>query len=127
MKNNNILIASIVIALGLSIYNTISIYSLKSEDSINEKSNDKTYINPAPNSKNELVPAHKNMMDNPLTPQMNNKKDGPTTAIQFNKDVHDFGNVNIDTENKYSFVFTNFGSLVGVGGDGCALDAFVDY
>ena len=43
-----------------------------------------------------------------MTPQMNNNS-GPTTSMVFNDDVHDFGSVDIETENKYSFVFINEG------------------
>ena len=34
----------------------------------------------------------------------------PKTSIKFNKDSHDFGNIEQDTENKYSFTFTNTGN-----------------
>ena len=33
----------------------------------------------------------------------------PKTTIAFSNDSHDFGNIEQDTENKYSFTFTNTG------------------
>jgi hypothetical protein len=107
MKTNNILTIGLVITLCIALYNMNSINELKGETEITDSNN--TYIKPAPPQMNkDLNSAQKNMMNNPLTPQMNNNS-GPTTLMAFNDDVHDFGTVDIETENKYSFVFTNEG------------------
>lgn len=46
----------------------------------------------------------------PSTPQSNTQQPaGPTTSVRFNEEVHNFGNVDIDTDNPHSFVFTNTG------------------
>ena len=105
--NNNILAIGLVIAIGISFFNFYSIRTLN--ESYGEKETDKTYIKPAPlNNQKDFNSAQKNMLNNPLTPQMNNNN-GPTTSMVFNEDVHDFGSVDIETENKHSFVFTNLG------------------
>ena len=105
--NNNILAIGLVIAIGISLFNFYSIRTLN--ESYGEKETDKTYIKPAPlNNQKDFNSAQKNMLNNPLTPQMNNNS-GPTTSMVFNEDAHDFGSVDIETENKHSFVFTNLG------------------
>jgi hypothetical protein len=107
MKTNNILTIGLLITLGISLYNLNSINNLKGETE--ETDSNKTFIPPAPPIiQKDLNSAQKNMMNNPLTPQMNNNS-GPTTLMAFNEDVHDFGTVDIETENKYSFIFTNQG------------------
>ena len=40
---------------------------------------------------------------------MNEASKGPTTTIFFDTEVKDFGNVSVDSENKYSFEFINNG------------------
>jgi hypothetical protein len=48
----------------------------------------------------------------PLTPPSAPPVDnGPKTTIGFAKDEHDFGKVKQDSENKYTFTFTNTGSI----------------
>ena len=50
------------------------------------------------------------MLNSPLTPQTNNTIDLPKTSVSFEKEIHEFGNVDINSENKYSFKFTNTGN-----------------
>ena len=99
MKTNNILTIGLVNTLCIALYNMNSINELKGETEITDSNN--TYIKPAPPQMNkDLNSAQKNMMNNPLTPQMNNNS-GPTTLMAINDDVHEFGTVDIETENKY--------------------------
>ena len=94
-------------ALSFSIYNTIS---------LNKKVKPKTYITGDPEAKHPikhkktLNNTHKNMLDGPLTPTMNSSSNLPKTSIKFSNDIHDFGSVDINTENKYSFTFSNTGT-----------------
>ena len=50
------------------------------------------------------------MLENPLTPQMDVSSNLPKTKIKFTKDLHEFGNVDVNSENKYSFSFINSGN-----------------
>ena len=107
---NEILLIGLAITLAISIFNLNSISSIKDELS-NKNDSNKTFIPPAP--KNEKISTklnntQKNMLNNPMTPQMNNNS-GRTTIMSFNEDLHDFGKVDIETENKHSFVFKNNG------------------
>ena len=116
MKTNNILTIGLLITLGISLYNLNSINNLKGETE--ETDSNKTFIPPAPPIiQKDLNSAQKNMMNNPLTPQMNNNS-GPTTLMAFNEDVHDFGTVDIETENKYSFI------LLGTSGCNKGTDSY---
>lgn len=38
------------------------------------------------------------------------KSQGPTTSIKFDEEIHDFGTVEVESENLYAFTFTNTGS-----------------
>tara|TARA_B100000497_G_C7581663_1_gene350155 strand:+ start:132 stop:686 length:555 start_codon:yes stop_codon:yes gene_type:complete len=105
---SNLAIAIAIIALTISIYNTFS-KSGKSEEII-IKSKNKTYLSPDPNAKKTLTEVQKSMLDSPLTPQTNNTIDLPKTSINFEKEIHEFGNVDVNSENKYSFKFTNTGN-----------------
>ena len=50
------------------------------------------------------------MLESPLTPQMDVSQKLPKTNIKFSKDMHEFGNVEVNSENKYSFNFINSGN-----------------
>ena len=50
------------------------------------------------------------MLESPLTPQMDVSQKLPKTKIKFSKDMHEFGNVEVNSENKYSFNFINSGN-----------------
>ena len=91
----------------------VSIYSLNSNNNNNQlftKSPNKTYINPDPGTKNSLDNIQKNMLESPLTPQMDVSSNLPKTKIKFTKDLHEFGKVDVNSENKYSFSFINSGN-----------------
>ncbi len=49
-------------------------------------------------------------MKSPLTPQTNQTVDLPKTKISFKKESHDFGNVDVSSENKHAFTFRNIGN-----------------
>ena len=106
-NKSNISIAISIIAL------LVSIYSLNSNNNNNQlftKSPNKTYINPDPGAKNTLDKIQKNMLESPLTPQMDVSSNLPKTKIKFTKDLHEFGKVDVNSENKYSFSFINSGN-----------------
>ena len=91
----------------------ISLYSLKTknEEQLFRKSESKTYVSGDPSAKNNLNKLEKNMMESPLTPQLNtSQKKLPKTQMKFKNDKHEFGNVEVNSENKYSFAFTNSGT-----------------
>lgn len=91
----------------------ISLYSLnaKNEEQLFRKSESKTYVSGDPSAKNNLNKLEKNMMESPLTPQLNtSQKKLPKTQMKFKNDKHEFGNVEVNSENKYSFAFTNSGT-----------------
>lgn len=105
---SNLALAIGIIALTLSIYNTFS--SNNNSDELFKKSPDKTYLSPDPNAKQKLNEVQKSMLESPLTPQTNNTINLPKTSISFKEENHEFGNVEVNSENKHSFVFTNTGN-----------------
>ena len=90
----------------------ISLYSLKTNDNdkLFVKSQNKTYVSAYPGAKKKLDNIQKNLLESPLTPQMDVSQKLPKTNIKFSKDIHEFGNVEVNSENKYSFNFTNSGN-----------------
>ena len=104
---SNISITISIAALFISIY---SLNSKNDEDQLFTKSPNKTYISPDPGAKNSLDNIQKNMLESPLTPQMDVSSKLPKTKIKFSKDLHEFGNVEVNSENKYSFSFINSGN-----------------
>ena len=91
----------------------ISLYSLTSKSGNEDfftKSPNKTYISPDPASKRNIDNVEKNMRENPFTPTMDGSSKLPKTAIKFTTDLHEFGNVEVNSENKYSFTFKNSGN-----------------
>ncbi|MCG9910257.1 MAG: DUF1573 domain-containing protein [Flavobacteriales bacterium] len=107
MKNNigTILGAA---ALAVSLGNSYFIYELSSSK--------KTKFEP-PVANNTTTPLNDPNMLNPMqdpnvmppTEVTPPAPSGPPTAIAFKKMEHDFGNIKQDTENPYSFEFTNTG------------------
>ena len=104
---SNISITISIAALFISIY---SLNSKNDKDQLFTKSPNKTYISPDPGAKNSLDNIQKNMLESPLTPQMDVSSKLPKTKIKFSKDLHEFGNVEVNSENKYSFSFINSGN-----------------
>lgn len=103
--------SNIAIAISLVAF-FISLYSLNSKtdnEDIFTKSPNKTYISPDPGAKRELDNIDK-MLESPLTPSMDGSSKLPKTNIKFGTDLHNFGNVDVNSENKYSFTFKNSGN-----------------
>jgi hypothetical protein len=104
---SNIAIAISLVAFFISLY---SLTSKKMNEDIFTKSPNKTYISPDPAAKRNIDNVEKNMRENPFTPTMDGSSKLPKTAIKFTTDLHEFGNVEVNSENKYSFTFKNSGN-----------------
>lgn len=108
-------IGLIGLVLVISAYSVYQISALKGE--INSLKNDLTtnisslknmQMNSQPlGSSNTAVKPNTNA--NAL-PDNITKPKGPTTAIKFAEEIHDFGTVEVESENLYSFQFTNTGN-----------------
>ena len=105
---SNLAIFIAAVALALSVFNLLS--TKKDNNEIITKSPDKTYLSPDPNAKKPLSQVQKNILESPLTPQTNNTINLPKTSINFNEETYEFGNVDVNSENKHSFLFTNSGN-----------------
>ena len=103
---SNISLAVSIIAILISLYSLNSNY----DEKLFVKSENKTYVTGDPGAKKKLNNLQKNMRESPLTPQMDVGQKLPKTSIKFNSDMHEFGNVEVNSENKYSFSFTNSGN-----------------
>lgn len=98
----------LVIAVALLSVNTFFLYSVYSS------SQDK-YFNPQEHSlpdisSPQMSHAAKGIPEPPRPTIKEEKVSGPITTMSFDKEVHDFGTVLQDSENSYSFSFTNSGS-----------------
>ena len=102
---SNISIVISLIALKVSLFALFG----KNDSNRFERDNEKVYIPADPKAKKELND-FENLLESPLTPNNVDLDKTPKTSIKFNKDSHDFGNIEQDTENKYSFTFTNTGN-----------------
>ena len=103
---SNISLAVSIIAILISLYSLNSNY----DEKLFVKSENKTYVTGDPGAKKKLDNLQKNIRESPLTPQMDVGQKLPKTSIKFNSDMHEFGNVEVNSENKYSFSFTNSGN-----------------
>ena len=103
---SNISLAVSIVAILISLYSLNSNY----DEKLFVKSENKTYVTGDPGAKKKLDNLQKNMRESPLTPQMDVGQKLPKTSIKFNSDMHEFGNVEVNSENKYSFSFTNSGN-----------------
>jgi len=120
---NKITLGLVGVVLILSVYNTVQISNIKIENVIEQPNRSNTANNTVVPQQNNL-PANPNMENinsqklNPttITPnqqnpnQMQTISSGPTTSIKFKNEVHDFGNVDVESENSYAFEFTNTGT-----------------
>ena len=120
---NKITLGLVGAVLILSVYNTVQISNIKVENVI-EQPNRSNAIN------TNAVPQASNIKANPNMENLNTQppnpaaiapaqqkpsenktiSSGPTTSIKFTNEVHDFGNVDVETENNYSFEFVNTGT-----------------
>ena len=106
-NKSNIAIAISLVAFFISLY---SLTSKSDNENVLTKSPNKTYISPDPAAKSKLDNIQKNMLENPLTPQMDVSSKLTKTKIKFANDLHEFGKVDVNSENKYSFTFKNSGN-----------------
>jgi hypothetical protein len=61
------------------------------------------------NTNNNTLQNNQNLNNNSL-PSVETLKKGPTTNIKFAEEVHNYGSVEVESENLHSFSFTNTGS-----------------
>jgi len=103
--NNNITLGVAGLALALGIYNTTQVSNLDT------KIEEKVFITPAsPIVNNNGVTKAKPIEIPNNTPQSKTQElKGPSTSMKFGKEIHDFGTLDVNTDNPYSFVFTNTG------------------
>ena len=113
---NKITIGLVSVVLVLTLYNTYKLSTLKVEKVIDRG----VSTQPVQITPNNQPAANNNMISNPVkanpNPAVNNPlannnvPTGPTTSIQFKEEVHDFGTVDVNSENNYSFEFKNTGT-----------------
>ena len=103
--NDKIKIGLLVIILGVTCLNS---YKINQIDTSYSSRRVETAPTEVPNKKiNTKQNQPKEINANPL---MSEIPDGPTTSIFFEKEIKDFGNVEVNSKNKYSFEFVNNGS-----------------
>lgn len=103
--NENIKIGLIALALGLGVYSVVKTSAL--ETSLTERI-DGLLVGEKSSAPVTTPPV--NLQPQQNIPQSNEQKPvGPTTSVIFNEEIHNFGKVDINTDNPYSFVFTNTG------------------
>ncbi|MCB9189414.1 MAG: DUF1573 domain-containing protein [Flavobacteriales bacterium] len=110
-------IGLIGLVLVLSAFSIYQISELKGE--INDLRNDLTTNINALKSTQVAAGSNNGVVTNPVSSNANNtnqlpstnvKPVGPTTSIKFAEEIHNFGTVEVESENLYSFEFTNTGS-----------------
>ena len=116
---NKITLGLVGLVLILSVYNAVKISNLKIENVI-EQPNRSNAAGTSTTATNPIVanPSMENLNKQPLNPAVNQNPvkqnqaipSGPTTSIKFKNEVHDFGKVDVDSENNFSFEFTNTGT-----------------
>ncbi len=110
--NDKIKLGLIGLSLVIGIYGIVKSSSI--ESNLNERIDGILALKQNNNQNNSAVPPvnlqPQQNNNNNNTPQSNNQQPtGPTTSIRFNEEIHNFGNVDVETDNPYSFVFTNSG------------------
>mgnify|MGYP000082297899 FL=1 len=114
MENIKIgLLGLITVLSGYSVYQ-VSTVKGEMETLKEEMSAKMTMFNAASSNANQqnATSVNTNPTTNPNTnlPSTEVKNVGPTTSIKFGEEVHDFGTVEVESENLYAFTFTNTGS-----------------
>lgn len=105
MDNNKIALGLAGLALILGGYSLVKTNNL--ESSVKERIDGIIALKTMNNTSN---PNPVNIQPTKSTPQSNTQAAvGPTTSVRFDKEIHDFGKVDLNTENAYSFLFTNTG------------------
>lgn len=104
--NENIKLGLIGLALVLGVYSVVKTNSV--EEELTERIEGIIAAKQA--SLSSSTPPPVNIQAQKNTPQSNQQQPvGPTTSVRFNEEVHNFGKVDVNTDNPYSFVFTNTG------------------
>ena len=98
---DNIKIGLLIVILAVVSFNSYQISKIENID-IRKK------VEVAPSNSKELIT--KPQVKPSTNPLINEASTGPLTTIFFNNEEKDFGNVNLDSENKYSFEFINNGT-----------------
>lgn len=110
---NKVTIGLVSAVLVLTVYNTYKISNLKVSNVIdrgNAPVISQPVTTPATPQQNKPISTTVNSNpNNPLTAN-NNVPVGPKTTINFKEELHDFGSVDAETENEYSFEFKNTGT-----------------
>ncbi len=112
---NKITLGLVGLVLVLTVWNTVQISNIEVHNVLPGSGGNTAQMpapaqpsNPQIPNQNQVKPTTPNQPNNPLA--QNTPPTGPTTAIKFQSEVHDFGNVDAETENKYSFEFKNTGT-----------------
>lgn len=110
---NKIILGMVGTVLILSVYNTVQISKIDREAKTFLGGNAPVSTQPITSTPSTNVA--KPTAAQPNTPPVNPLEQkqpavGPTTSIKFKDEVHDFGNVDVDTENSFAFEFTNTGT-----------------
>ncbi len=98
---DNIKIGLLIVILAVVSFNSYQISKIENID-IRKK------VEVAPSNSKELIT--KPQVKPSTNPLINEASTGPLTTIFFDNEEKDFGNVNLDSENKYSFEFINNGT-----------------
>jgi hypothetical protein len=106
--NENIKLGLIGLAIVIGAYSIVKTNSLETE--LNDRI-DGILVAKQANSGTTSITPPVNIQGQKTTPQSNQQTPvGPTTSVRFNEEVHNFGNVDVNTDNPYSFIFTNTGT-----------------
>lgn len=111
---NKITVGMLSLVLVLTAYNTYKISNLKVEKVIDRgtaanTSTPNQSVTPNQPTKPIQTTVNTNQNNNPLANQKP-VQTGPKTSVKFLDEVHDFGNVDLNSENAYSFEFKNTGT-----------------
>ena len=105
--NENIKLGLIGLALLLGVYSVVKTNSIEAE--LTERIDGLLVVKQSNISTSSTVPSA-NLQPQKNIPQSNQQQPaGPATSIRFNEEIHNFGNVDVNTDNPYSFIFTNTG------------------
>ena len=105
--NDNIKLGLIGLALALGVYSAVKTSSVEAE--LNERIDGILITNQGSPFMAPSTPSFNPQQENNIPQSNQQQPSGPTTSMRFNEEVYDFGNVDVNTDNPHSFVFTNTG------------------